>query len=49
MTHYNGTPISAEDISLPILEWERTYSSRGPLGYDANSEQEPHTEDVSAE
>lgn len=36
VTHYNGTPIAAEDITRPILDWERTFSDHGSLSADAN-------------
>ena len=36
LTHYNGTPIAADDITHPILDWERTYSEHGPLTGDRN-------------
>lgn len=29
VVHYNGTPLSAENVVLPILDWERTYSNHG--------------------
>ena len=25
VTHYNGTPIAAENIVRPVLDWERTF------------------------
>jgi 2-oxoglutarate ferredoxin oxidoreductase subunit alpha len=31
VTHYNGTPIAAENISKPIRDWERTFSEPGGL------------------
>ncbi len=31
VTHYNGTPIAAENIAHPILDWERTFSDHGSL------------------
>ncbi len=30
LTHYNGTPIAADDITRPILDWERTYTREPP-------------------
>ena len=31
VTHYNGTPIAAENVFNPILDWERNYSDHGSL------------------
>ena len=31
VTHYNGTPIAAVNISKPILDWERNFSEHGSL------------------
>ena len=31
VTHYNGTPIAAENISQPILDWERNFSENTTL------------------
>jgi 2-oxoglutarate ferredoxin oxidoreductase subunit alpha len=31
VTHYNGTPIAAENVSKPILDWERNFSEYGSL------------------
>ena len=31
VTHYNGTPIAAENILKPILDWERNFSEHGSL------------------
>ncbi|MDB5348778.1 MAG: 2-oxoacid:acceptor oxidoreductase, alpha subunit [Planctomycetota bacterium] len=31
VTHYNGTPIAAENITNPILNWERTFSEHTTL------------------
>jgi len=31
VTHYNGTPIAAENVLHPILDWERNYSDHGNL------------------
>jgi len=51
ITHYNGTPIAAENIVRPILGWEKNPSGPGwPTG---NVEQDnppvPHVEEDSAE
>ncbi|MEO6810594.1 MAG: 2-oxoacid:acceptor oxidoreductase subunit alpha [Isosphaeraceae bacterium] len=34
VVHYNGTPLAAENIVSPIFDWERTYSTHGPLSSD---------------
>jgi 2-oxoglutarate ferredoxin oxidoreductase subunit alpha len=31
VTHYNGTPIAAENITHPILDWERNFSEHATL------------------
>lgn len=31
VVHYNGTPISAENVTLPVLDWERRFDVHGPL------------------
>jgi 2-oxoglutarate ferredoxin oxidoreductase subunit alpha len=31
VTHYNGTPIAAENILNPMLDWEKTFSDPGSL------------------
>ena len=49
VTHYNGTPISAEDVARPILDWERNFSDHGTLTNDSDEGDEPSHEDVSAE
>lgn len=42
VTHYNGTPIAAENIALPILDWERNFSEHGSLtGGDRVGSREP--------
>jgi 2-oxoglutarate ferredoxin oxidoreductase subunit alpha len=38
VVHYNGTPLSAENIVSPILDWEHTYSSHGSLSSDPDGE-----------
>jgi 2-oxoglutarate ferredoxin oxidoreductase subunit alpha len=36
ITHYNGTPIAAENIYLPILDWEKNFSVHGSLSTPSN-------------
>jgi 2-oxoglutarate ferredoxin oxidoreductase subunit alpha len=42
VTHYNGTPIAAENVYRPILDWERNFSEHGSLsnGNHATEEEE---------
>ncbi|MBX6313241.1 MAG: 2-oxoacid:acceptor oxidoreductase subunit alpha [Isosphaeraceae bacterium] len=49
VTHYNGTPISAENIVRPILDWERNFSSHGHLTGDDELAEVSHEDDVSPE
>jgi 2-oxoglutarate/2-oxoacid ferredoxin oxidoreductase subunit alpha len=49
VTHYNGTPIAAENISAPIMDWERTFSDHGALTNDSRAEDEPTREQASSE
>jgi 2-oxoglutarate ferredoxin oxidoreductase subunit alpha len=51
ITHYNGTPIAAENIVRPILGWEKNPSGPGwPTGnVEHDNPPVPHVEEVSAE
>ena len=51
ITHYNGTPIAAENIVRPILGWEKNPSGPGwPTGnVEHDNPPVPHDEEVSAE
>ena len=49
VTHYNGTPISAENITHPILDWERNFSDHGTLTNGTGLPAETAQPDVSAE
>ena len=49
VTHYNGTPIAAENIVRPILDWERTFSGSGPLTNGTHGEAESAEDEVSSE
>jgi 2-oxoglutarate/2-oxoacid ferredoxin oxidoreductase subunit alpha len=51
ITHYNGTPIAAENIVRPILGWEKSPSGPGwPTGdVERDNPPVPHAEDDSAE
>lgn len=40
LTHYNGTPLAADDIVRPVLDWERSYSDHGHLTGDADGAEE---------
>ena len=31
VTHYSGTPIAAENVSQPVLDWEKNFSEHGSL------------------
>ena len=51
VTHYNGTPIAAENIVRPILGWEKNPSGPGwPTGdVELDNPPVPHDEEPSAE
>jgi 2-oxoglutarate/2-oxoacid ferredoxin oxidoreductase subunit alpha len=51
ITHYNGTPIAAENIVRPILGWEKNPSGPGwPTGnVEHDNPPVPHVEEASAE
>jgi 2-oxoglutarate ferredoxin oxidoreductase subunit alpha len=51
VTHYNGTPIAAENIVRPILGWEKNPSGPGwPTGnVERDNPPVPHEEEPSAE
>jgi 2-oxoglutarate ferredoxin oxidoreductase subunit alpha len=51
VTHYNGTPISAENIVRPILGWEKSPSGPGwPTGDpDLDNPDVPHAPELSPE
>jgi 2-oxoglutarate/2-oxoacid ferredoxin oxidoreductase subunit alpha len=38
VTHYNGTPIAADNIVRPILDWERNFSEHGSLSNGHSSD-----------
>ncbi|HWE35029.1 MAG TPA: 2-oxoacid:acceptor oxidoreductase subunit alpha [Isosphaeraceae bacterium] len=44
VTHYNGTPLAAENIYRPILDWERNFSAHGSLS-NGHTEDELEPED----
>ena len=48
VTHYNGTPIAAENIFNPLLNWEKTFSDPGPLtnGHGKPTEEEESRETI---
>ncbi len=51
ITHYNGTPIAAQNITRPILGWEKNPSGPGwPTGdVESDNPPVPHDEQASAE
>jgi 2-oxoglutarate ferredoxin oxidoreductase subunit alpha len=51
VTHYNGTPIAAENIIRPILGWEKNPSGPGwPTGDVAlDNPDTPHSHEISPE
>jgi 2-oxoglutarate ferredoxin oxidoreductase subunit alpha len=51
ITHYNGTPLAAENIVRPILGWEKNPSGPGwPTGnVERDNPPVPHEEEPSAE
>jgi 2-oxoglutarate/2-oxoacid ferredoxin oxidoreductase subunit alpha len=51
ITHYNGTPLAAENIVRPILSWEKSPSGPGwPTGdVEQDNPPVPHEEELSAE
>ncbi len=51
ITHYNGTPIAAENIVRPILGWEKNPSGPGwPTGdVERDNPPVPHEEEPSPE
>jgi 2-oxoglutarate ferredoxin oxidoreductase subunit alpha len=51
VTHYNGTPLAAENIVRPILGWEKSPSGPGwPTGnVEKDNPSVPHTDEQSAE
>jgi 2-oxoglutarate/2-oxoacid ferredoxin oxidoreductase subunit alpha len=51
ITHYNGTPLAAENIVRPILSWEKSPSGPGwPTGdVEQDNPPVPHDETASAE
>ena len=51
ITHYNGTPIAAQNVVRPILSWEKSPSGPGwPTGdVELDNPPVPHEETASAE
>jgi 2-oxoglutarate/2-oxoacid ferredoxin oxidoreductase subunit alpha len=51
ITHYNGTPIAAENVVRPILSWEKSPSGPGwPTGdVERDNPVVPHSDEPSAE
>jgi 2-oxoglutarate/2-oxoacid ferredoxin oxidoreductase subunit alpha len=51
ITHYNGTPLAAQNIVRPILSWEKSPSGPGwPTGdVEQDNPPVPHEEEASAE
>ena len=51
ITHYNGTPLAAENVVRPILSWEKSPSGPGwPTGdVEQDNPPVPHEEEESAE
>ncbi len=51
ITHYNGTPIAAQNVVRPILSWEKNPSGPGwPTGdVEVDNPPVPHEETASAE
>jgi 2-oxoglutarate ferredoxin oxidoreductase subunit alpha len=52
VTHYNGTPIAAENILKPVLDWERNFSEKDSLSNGHHHEEEeeaPQGLDVTTE
>ncbi len=51
ITHYNGTPLAAQNIVRPILSWEKSPSGPGwPTGdVEKDNPPVPHEEEPSAE
>ena len=51
ITHYNGTPLAAQNIVRPILSWEKSPSGPGwPTGdVEQDNPAVPHEEETSAE
>jgi 2-oxoglutarate ferredoxin oxidoreductase subunit alpha len=49
VTHYNGTPIAAENIVRPVLDWERTFSDHAAHSSNGGHVAETAHDEVSSE
>jgi 2-oxoglutarate ferredoxin oxidoreductase subunit alpha len=49
VTHYNGTPIAAENIVKPVLDWERTFLDNAPHTGNGHAPESAHVDEPSSE